>query len=259
MSVFDLSRFVLISIAGWMNQQQQQAIDYLREENRVLHEQFGGRRIRFTNDQRRRLAAKAKGLGRRALSQLSTIVTPETLLAWQRKLIARKYDGSVSRGPGRPCTEREIESLVVQMAAENRGWGYMRLVGALSNPWGTRSFLIKIGPGGEPLARADLTAPPTALTVDVNGTAFLAQGVQVLKLEMEGSFWREAWRAQAPGVVLALAVDATGAVYAGGTRSTTEGSRAYAAKLDPGSSDGFIAKASADGAGMEWASMGDKL
>jgi hypothetical protein len=56
-SVLDPFRFVLISIAGWMNQQQQQAIDYLREEKRVLREQLGGRRLRFTDDQRRRLAA----------------------------------------------------------------------------------------------------------------------------------------------------------------------------------------------------------
>jgi len=112
-SVLDPFRFVLISIAGWMNQQQQQAIDYLREENRVLREQLGGRRLRFTDDQRRRLAARAKGLGRRALSQIATIVTPGTLLAWHRKLIARKHDGSASRGPGRPRTEAHIESLVV--------------------------------------------------------------------------------------------------------------------------------------------------
>src|SRR5215472_7234480 len=79
-----------------MNQQQQQAIDYLREENRVLREQLGGRRLHFTDDQRRRLAARAKGLGRRALSQIATIVTPGNLLAWRRKLIARKYDGSHS-------------------------------------------------------------------------------------------------------------------------------------------------------------------
>ena len=133
MSVLDPFRFVLISIAGWMNQQQQQAIDYLREENRVLREQLGGRRLRFTDDQRRRLAARAKGLGRRALSQIATIVTPGTLLAWHRKLIARKYDGSASRGPGRPRTEVDIESLVVQMAVENRAWGYTRIVGALLN------------------------------------------------------------------------------------------------------------------------------
>src|SRR5215468_6834582 len=133
MSVLDPFRFVAISIAGWMNQQQQQAIDYLREENRVLREQFGGRRLRFTDDQRRRLAARAKGLGRRALSQIATIVTPGTLLAWHRKLIARKYDGSASRGPGRPRMEDDIESLVVKMAVENRAWGYTRIVGALLN------------------------------------------------------------------------------------------------------------------------------
>ena len=132
MGVLDPFRFVLISIAGWMNQQQQQAIDYLREENRVLREQLGGRRIRFTDDQRRRLAARAKGLGRRALSQVATIVTPETLLAWHRKLIARKYDGTASRGPGRPRTKDQIESLVVQMAVENRDWGYTRILGAHS-------------------------------------------------------------------------------------------------------------------------------
>lgn len=116
-----------------MNQQQQQAIDYLREENRVLREQLGGRRLRFTDDQRRRLAARANGLGRRALSQIATIVTPGTLLAWHRKLIARKYDGSASRGLGQPRMEADIESLVVQMAVENRTWGYTRIVGALLN------------------------------------------------------------------------------------------------------------------------------
>src|SRR3954463_10887015 len=99
--VLDLFRFVLISIAGWMNQQQQQAIEYLREENKVLREQLGGRRLQFSDEQRRRLAARAKGLGRRALAAVATIVTPETLLAWHRKLIARKYDGSAVRGPGR--------------------------------------------------------------------------------------------------------------------------------------------------------------
>jgi hypothetical protein len=63
--VLDPFRFVLISIAGWMNQRQLYIIDYLREENRVLSEQLGGRRVRFNDDQRRRLAAKAKRLARR--------------------------------------------------------------------------------------------------------------------------------------------------------------------------------------------------
>ena len=132
MGVLDPFRFVLISIAGWINQQQQQAIEYLREENKVLREQLGGRRLRFTDDQRRRLAVKAKGLGHRALAAVATIVSPETLLAWHRKLIARKYDGTAGRGPGRPRTDHEIESLAVPMA-ENRDWGYTRIIGALSN------------------------------------------------------------------------------------------------------------------------------
>src|SRR5918994_6557488 len=99
--VLDPFRFVLISIAGWMNERQLQMIEYLREENRVLREQLGDRRLRLTDDQRRRLAAKAKGLGRKLLAEVATIVTPETLLRWHRQLIAQKYDGSAKRGPGR--------------------------------------------------------------------------------------------------------------------------------------------------------------
>jgi hypothetical protein len=70
--------------------------------------------------QRRRLAAKAKVLGRRVLDQIATIVTPQTLLAWHRKLIAQKYDGTAHRAPGRPRTAGEIEAIVVRMAEENR-------------------------------------------------------------------------------------------------------------------------------------------
>jgi hypothetical protein len=99
----------------------------------VLREQLGGRRVRFTDDQRRRLAAKAKGLGRKLLAEVATLVTPETLLAWHRKLIAQKYDGSGQRGPGRPRTVPDIEALVVRLAEENRTWGYRRLQGALSH------------------------------------------------------------------------------------------------------------------------------
>ncbi len=125
--------FLIISIAGWMNQRQQQVIEYLVEENRVLREQIGNRRMRFTDDQRCRLAVKAKRLGRKVLAQVATIVTPETLLAWHRKLIAMKYDGSEYRSPGRPPTAADISALVVRVAEENRGWGYRRIQGALSN------------------------------------------------------------------------------------------------------------------------------
>jgi transposase InsO family protein len=131
--VLDPFRFVLIAVAGWMDQRQLQVIDYLREENRVLREQLGGRRLRLNDDQRRRLAAKAKGLGRKLLAEVATIVTTETLLAWHRKLIAQKYDGSGKRGPGRPHTADQIETLVIRMAEENLDWGYRRIQGALSN------------------------------------------------------------------------------------------------------------------------------
>src|SRR6266567_4311343 len=109
--VLDPFRFMLIAVAGWMNQRQLQVIDYLREENRVLKEQLGGRKLRLNDDQRRRLAAKAKRLGRRLLAEVATIVTPETLLAWHRKLIAHKYDGSAQCRPGRPRTDEKIEAL----------------------------------------------------------------------------------------------------------------------------------------------------
>jgi putative transposase len=89
--------FVVIVLAGRMNQRQQNVIEYLREENRVLREQLGDRRLRFTDDQRRRLAVRAKGLGRKLLMEIATLVTPATLLSWHRKLIAQKYDGSARR------------------------------------------------------------------------------------------------------------------------------------------------------------------
>ena len=76
----DPFRFLLIAVSGWMNQQQLELIDYLRGENRVLREQLGKERLRFNDDQRRRLAATAKGVGRKLLRKVATIVTPETLL-----------------------------------------------------------------------------------------------------------------------------------------------------------------------------------
>jgi putative transposase len=99
----------------------------------VLREQLGPRRLRFSNDQRRRRAAKAKTLGRRALTEIRSIVTPDTLLAWHRALIARKYEGHLHRGPGRPRATAEIRDWVVRMATENRSWGYTRIQGALAN------------------------------------------------------------------------------------------------------------------------------
>jgi putative transposase len=125
--------WLLISLAGWMNQRQQDALDYLQEENRILREQLAGKRLRFNDDQRRRLAVKAKKLGWRMLHEVTTIVTPATRLAWHRRLIAKKYDGRQGRGPGRPRLQDEIQRLVVRMATANRDWGYQRVQGTLAN------------------------------------------------------------------------------------------------------------------------------
>jgi transposase InsO family protein len=125
--------FVVVALAGWMNQRQRDVIEYLQEENRALRKQLGPRRVRFTDAQRRRLAVKAKALGRRVLRDIATIVTPDTLLGWHRTLIAKKYDGSTRRGPGRPPLIAEIRALIVRMAKDNRDWGYTRIQGALAN------------------------------------------------------------------------------------------------------------------------------
>ena len=126
-------QFLALICAGWVNRHQQDVIDYLQEENRALREQLGGRQLRFTDQQRRRLAVRAKKVGRRGLSLIETLVTPDTLLRWYRQLIARKYDGSKNRRQGRPKTALEIHDLILTMARENPRWGYTRIRGALFN------------------------------------------------------------------------------------------------------------------------------
>jgi hypothetical protein len=103
-----------------VNRKQQAVIDYLLEENRVLRAANGPRRLRLTDDQRRRLAVKGKVLGRRQLTAVAGIVTPDTILRWYRRLVAKKYDGSKMRRPGRPSTKPDIAALVVRMATEIR-------------------------------------------------------------------------------------------------------------------------------------------
>ncbi len=93
-------QFLTLIFAGWVNRSQQDVIEYVQEENRVLREQLAGKRLRFTDGQRRRLAAKAKAIGRRGLFEIGTLVTPDTLLRWYRRLIDNKYDGSQARRAG---------------------------------------------------------------------------------------------------------------------------------------------------------------
>ena len=106
------------------------AIDYLREQVRVLVEQQEkqNKRILLTNSQRMRVAAKAKRLSRRMLEQCTVLFTPDTILGWFRKLIAEKYDGSQHRtSPGRPRITEEIVNLVIKFKEENPRWGYKKI------------------------------------------------------------------------------------------------------------------------------------
>ncbi|MFH0899465.1 MAG: helix-turn-helix domain-containing protein, partial [Pseudomonadota bacterium] len=126
-------KLVFLTFSGWVNRHQQNVIDYLLEERRVLKEQLGKQRIHLTDDQRRRLAVKAKVLGRKILEKIASITTPDTILAWYRRLVAKKYDGTAKRGKGRPRTDEKIVALVVELAKANPSWGYSRIQGALES------------------------------------------------------------------------------------------------------------------------------
>lgn len=127
-------QLLLVILAGWVNQQQQEVIEYLRTENQVLKEKLGKKRILLTDDQRRRLAVKGKILGRKRLEQVGTLFTPDTILRWHRLLVARKWDYYERRTKaGRPAVSQEIIDLVLRLARENPSWGYDRIQGALAN------------------------------------------------------------------------------------------------------------------------------
>jgi transposase InsO family protein len=125
-------QLILAVVIGWLQSQQREALEYLQAENRILKAQLRGRRLRLTDHERRRLAVLGKRLGRRLLTQVATIVTPDTILRWHRQLITQKWMYP-RRQSGRPGVLLEIRRLVVRMASENPGWGYTRIQGALKN------------------------------------------------------------------------------------------------------------------------------
>ena len=133
MSTIHPWQLFVATVAGWVNRHQHDIIDYLVDENRVLKGQLRGRRLRLSDEERRRLAVKGKALGRSVLEKVATIVTPDTIMAWYRRLVARKWDYSSRRKkPGRPRVATEISDLVLRLARENSRWGYTRIKGALS-------------------------------------------------------------------------------------------------------------------------------
>jgi hypothetical protein len=124
---------LLAYITGSVDQELLLRNAYLATENRILRQQLQGR-VRLSDGERKTLAELGKQLGKKALEEVASIVTPETILAWHRKLIAQKFDGSQQRkAPGRPQINKELEDLVVRMAQENRSWGYDRIAGALQH------------------------------------------------------------------------------------------------------------------------------
>jgi transposase InsO family protein len=125
-------QFLAAWIGTWIARRQAQLIECLKEENRVLRGKLGGK-VRLTDPERRRLARLGRVIGRKGLGEVATIAMPHTILRWYRELVAKKYDGSARRAPGRPRTGAEIVGLLVEMATRNAGWGYTRLRGALKN------------------------------------------------------------------------------------------------------------------------------
>src|SRR5450756_2239638 len=124
---------LLAYVTGSINQELLLRNEYLAAENHILKSQIKGR-LRLSDGERATLAGIAKRLGRKALQEIACIAKPDTILAWYRKLVAQKFDGSKKRGlAGRPRVDAAIEELVVKLARENSGWGYDRIVGALAN------------------------------------------------------------------------------------------------------------------------------
>src|SRR5215510_250702 len=117
---------LLAYITGSVDQELLLRNEYLVTENRILRRQITGR-VRLSDGERTTLAQIGKKLGQQALAEIASVVTPDTILAWHRKLVARKFDGSQQRqSPGRPKIDAELEALIIRIAQENRSWGYDR-------------------------------------------------------------------------------------------------------------------------------------
>jgi len=151
---------LLAYITGTVDQELLLRNEYLVAENRILRHQIKGR-LRLSDGERKTLAEIGQKLGKKALEEVATIVKPDTILAWHRRLVAQKFDGSQQRQVlGRPKIDQELEALVVRMAQENRSWGYDRIVGALAN----LGYTISDQTVGNMLKRHGITPAPERKT-----------------------------------------------------------------------------------------------
>src|SRR5450759_3509773 len=127
---------ILAYITGTVDQELLLRNEYLAAENRILRGQLKGR-LKLSDAGRAKLGEIGRRLGRKALGEVTTAALPDTILAWYRRLVARKFDGSKHRSPGRPRVDKTIEGLIVRMAEENRSWGYDRIVASKRRCWMT--------------------------------------------------------------------------------------------------------------------------
>ncbi len=124
--------FLMVVFAGWVNREQQAAIECFQAENKVLRSQLKGRRLRFSDEERRNLAVKGRVLGRKLLYELACIVSPETILAWHRRLIASKWTYR-RRAEGRPPLGIDVRALIVKLATNDSKWDYGSISDRLAN------------------------------------------------------------------------------------------------------------------------------
>jgi hypothetical protein len=148
---------LLMMLAGWINRHQQEIIEYLKEENKILREKLGKKRLILNDSQRRRLAMLGKKLGRKALAQVCEVFSSETILRWHRSLVARKYDSSGCRKMGRPQISDELRNAIIDVAKDNRDWGYIRIKGQLRY----LGFKVSIATIGNVLKKAGLEPQPS--------------------------------------------------------------------------------------------------
>jgi putative transposase len=124
---------ILAYVTGMVDQELLARNEYLATENRILKAHSEGW-LQLSDAERATLGEIGHRLGRKVLAEVANVARPDTILAWYRKLVAHKFDGSrARRSRGRPRIKREVEQLIVRMARENRDWGYDRIAGALAN------------------------------------------------------------------------------------------------------------------------------
>ena len=127
-------QLLFMILASWVHREQQAIIAFYQVELDALMKAQGKKRLLLTDAQRRLLAVKGKSLGRKALMELTSIVTPDTILRWHRTLVTQKWDHSEQRKcVGRPRIRQVIVDLILRFASENPTWGYDRIQGALAN------------------------------------------------------------------------------------------------------------------------------